>query len=381
MSSARSPRIAYVQMALSKLVGIDGAYAGQARAAMKLGLPLEYLALNPDREGLDGGIRFIRNPVSSMASVARLERQLFKYRLMTRGHVLDGYDVLVVRYLTAIDLDPLALFRRTRAPIVTVHHAKESFEVMSAGQSIGNFVRAGLETLNSPRILSRAHGIVGVTHEIRDWELAKLKTRKPAMTVSNGVSVDKVSFTPAVRPGKDRVEIMFVASSHSPWHGTDRLLAGCEQYRGRENILLHMVGNVSKAARPISTRNVEVVWHGERRGAELDTIFRRCSVAVSSLGMHRSHLREGAVLKTRDYIARGMPFAYAYEDVDVPDDAEFAVRLPADETPIDLDRVVELARRAGEDPELPTRMRAFAERHLDWTHKVRQLYDFAASVA
>lgn len=372
-------RIAYVQLSLTSLAGVDSAFSGQALAASAHDIPIDFITLNLTRDVLESNVRFVRIPPRFGGEVRHAERKYFKYRLLARSAPFASYDVVVLRYVPAIDLDPLALFRRPSCRIVTVHHAKEAPELRST-PTLGNRLRAALEDLNSPRVLSRVSGIVGVTDEIRDYEVAKVRGGKPAATVSNGIAVARVPCTGFAAPTKDSVEVLFIASSHAPWHGTDRLLEGARLHRGPERVVLHMVGNVEKPARALDNPRVEVVWHGIRRGPDLDAIFRRCSVAVSSLAMHRNHLRQGAVLKTREYVARGMPFVYAYEDVDIPADADFALQLPANDDPIAMEQVIAHARLATEIPRLAARMRGFAEAHLDWSWKVRRLHDFVTSL-
>jgi glycosyltransferase involved in cell wall biosynthesis len=275
------------------------------------------------------------------------------------------------------------LLARARARLVTVHHTKEADEILSAGPAIGPRARAWMERVQSPRILSRVAGIVGVTDEIRDFQLEKVKRPKPAVTVSNGVDVERVSPTGFVplRASRHALEMIFVASAHLPWHGTDRLLASLAAYRGQRRVRLHLVGSAPGAARPPANDRVEVVYHGVLRGEALDDVFRRATLAVSSLAMFRNGMRQGSPLKTREYVARGIPFVYGYDGADVPGGVPFALQVPNSGALVDMDRIVEFAERVSSRPGTSAEMRSFAMARLDWSVKLAQLRRFAESVA
>ena len=46
---------------------------------------------------------------------------------------------------------------------------------------------------------------------------------------------------------------------------------------------------------------------GRKVGAELSQILKQCNVGISSLGLYRKGLMESSDLKTREYIAAGLP--------------------------------------------------------------------------
>ena len=60
-------------------------------------------------------------------------------------------------------------------------------------------------------------------------------------------------------------------------------------------------------------------------------------------------LTEASVLKAREYCAWGIPFIITCTDPDFSDDFPFILRIPADETPVDLETVIEFAHSACKD--------------------------------
>ncbi|HEX3598099.1 MAG TPA: hypothetical protein VHU80_23475, partial [Polyangiaceae bacterium] len=153
------------------LAGVDKAMAGQARAAKELGAPLDVIVVgqNGTGSGAADGVRYVRFDTRWLR-LGRLSR-LVKARLLASVPALLDYDAVFLRYPTAIDLDPLRFLRRARGRVATVHHAKEPSELLAVARTSGGFARVAIERLQGYRVLRRVHGIVGVTDEIRDYEV------------------------------------------------------------------------------------------------------------------------------------------------------------------------------------------------------------------
>jgi glycosyltransferase involved in cell wall biosynthesis len=374
-------RAALVNLALGNgLSGVDKAIAGQAKAARTDALPFDVFVVGGQRSGESEGVHYVPLP-PEMRRFRRLA-PMFKARILSSARELSGYDVLFVRYPTAVDLDPLALLRGARARVVTVHHTKEVDAILSAGRGASLRLRAALERVQGPRILRRVDGIVGVTDEIREYELSRAGRLVPSRTISNGIDVASVPPTGFAPFDGRELHLIFVASFNPPWHGTDRLLGGLRAYRGGVRVTLHMVGQ--DTGRPPGTQervgNALVHHHGMLQGDALDRVFRSATLAVSSLSIRRAGLRQACALKTREYVARGIPFILGYDDVDVPDDCPFVLRVHDDDAPIDIEAVVRFAERIGDPSRTSSAMRRYAEEHLAWRVKVRQFLSFAEAL-
>ena len=61
--------------------------------------------------------------------------------------------------------------------------------------------------------------------------------------------------------------------------------------------------------------------------------------AIGSLARHRSGIDKIKTLKNREYAARGIPFAYSETDEDF-DKMPYILKVPADESPIDIHRLI-----------------------------------------
>jgi glycosyltransferase involved in cell wall biosynthesis len=224
-------------------------------------------------------------------------------------------------------------------------------------------------------------GIVGVTEQITRYEVSRCgDPDKPHITIGNGFNIDSVSVRKQVPNQGQHLHLLCVAYV-SPWHGLDRLIRGIAAYKGPAKITLHIAGQGSeipelKKLVNESDINEKVIFHGFLQGKDLDDLFNTCQIAVGSLGLHRIGLTEASILKAREYCARGIPYIIACSDPDFSNDFPYILRIPADETKVDVNNVIEFARRIREDPEHPQRMRAYAVEYLDWGVKMKKLKAF-----
>ena len=87
-----------------------------------------------------------------------------------------------------------------------------------------------------------------------------------------------------------------------------------------------------------------VILYGKKHGTELDNLFDRCDFGIGSLGRHRVGIDKIKTLKNREYAARGIPFMYSETDNDF-DTQPYVFKTPADESPIDIQQIVDFYRQ------------------------------------
>jgi len=87
-------------------------------------------------------------------------------------------------------------------------------------------------------------------------------------------------------------------------------------------------------------------------------------------------MKQACPLKVREYTARGVPFVIAYDDIDLEDNLPFYLRLPSDNSPIDMEKIVRWADNVLKDKDIPFYMREYALNKMDWRVKMKQLKDF-----
>ena len=289
---------------------------------------------------------------------------------------LSGYDAIVTRWTIPF---PTFLNVVRRQPVFTEHHSKE-LEEIALNRGLKPFVRRILEKKYGPRILRATHGIIGVTDEIRRYELNRAGCKQPSLVLPNGISLEGIPFKPpSVFNGKS-LQLAFVSSQFAPWHGLDRLLEGLKSWQGQSPLLtLHLIGRLTPAQETAIQRMglAEMVCiHGVLYGSDLDEVLSGCHLAIGSLALHRKVLKEACALKVREYTARGLPFVISHDDPDLPAGLPWVLKIPADESPVEIDALVNFAKKVGRLVTLATEMRNYAEKKLSWDVKMKCLVNF-----
>lgn len=357
----------------------------RAAAAANLGLPIDFYVLNPELEDSDNDNLCLRRERSGsyLRLIHPYAHAPLRIRQLRQYADFGEYDALVLRY-PKLPLGSSLFYQTSRRMMITEHHTKSGDEIRST-RSLPRFAAARLEDYLRPRFLSNMAGIIGVTPEITDYAGSDTGVES-LTTISNGISVKDIPFSGSLRSDNYNVSIIFVASVFSVWQGLERLLDGLAVYTGSIRVIVTLLGTVNQRQHARidevnrGQKNVKVVCPGPRYGEEAAEYFANQSVAVSTLSLFKKNMREACPLKTREYVARGLPFVYAYDDPDIPDNVEFALKLPATDRPVDIEQVVDFCQRVGERTDVSHQMRCFAEKNLDWTIKTQQMYDFVTSV-
>lgn len=206
------------------------------------------------------------------------------------------------------------------------------------------------------------------------------------INISNGVDFDSIPLHDYKAPAAGEVHIVGVAEVHY-WHGYDRLIAGLGEYYNKvkdaRSVFFHIVGGVAGGEMNGSMHapgfaglidkyglGGRVVFHGQLHGAELDEVFNCCCFAVGSLGRHRSGITCIKTLKNREYATRGIPFIYSEQDSDF-DDRPYILKAPADESPVDIQRILDFIDTHTFRPE---DIRRTVE-NLSWKVQMRRVID------
>ena len=243
-----------------------------------------------------------------------------------------------------------------------------------------------MEYLLSGRIVRNAFALVSVTQEISAHYKYKANNQSLHHLI-NGNGIDTAKHPIRRIPNISSLHILCVANVNA-WHGIDRFIYGLHKYEStpdKRNIVLHIVGNgpeLPHLKEVITELNLQdnVIFHGYKSGKELDEMFDMCHIALDALAGFRRELTELSSLKSREYCARGIPFIASSKDVDFPDGWEYIQKIPDDETPVDMNTVIDFANRVMSDPEHPQKMRKYAEENLDWMAKMKVLKEFLESL-
>ncbi len=203
----------------------------------------------------------------------------------------------------------------------------------------------------------------------------------PSISIQNGIEVESIRLR---RPGGLERDLRLLAAANLTfYHGYDRVLAGLREYAGqagdRRPVWFELVapeGDVLAQLRRTARRlgvSECVIFHGQRLGGDLDAVYDRCDVGIGALGWHRTEVRRASELKLREYAARGLPFVYTAEDRMFTADVPYWLRVAADDSPLDIRRVVEFANGVYRDPGVAEKIRTYARERLDWAARMKEV--------
>lgn len=169
----------------------------------------------------------------------------------------------------------------------------------------------------------------------------------PTIVIPNGFDFSTMELVKEELPS-DALHIIAVSSMRE-WHGYERFLEGMRDYYlqdGARKLILHLVGNGRECPkyRELTEKygiGEYVVFEGAMHGEALNAVYEKCAIGIDSLARHRSGIDVLSSLKSREYGAKGIPMINSCKIDILPDEFPYLLRIPADETPIDVNAVFE----------------------------------------
>lgn len=202
---------------------------------------------------------------------------------------------------------------------------------------------------------------------------------RPALCISNGVCVE--NFPAHTHNASNEIHILALASMRN-WQGYDRLIKGLSEYRGETPVYVEMVGGDAdgslaqwqQLAKECGVENL-VNFRGALYGDDLTSVANCCDIGVATLGLHRKSEGVGSVLKVREYMARGIPFIYSYDDSLLDGKEPFALKIAGDDSAVQISQVVSWVETLRENKNITEEMRAFAKEKMSWEAQLKNSFD------
>jgi glycosyltransferase involved in cell wall biosynthesis len=176
-------------------------------------------------------------------------------------------------------------------------------------------------------VLKNCRGIVQVSHEIagrfESW-------RRPQIVLGNGIALDRIEPLPATFA--ERPRLAFIGSKGAEWHGVDKLV---RLARALPEFDFDCIG----IPQVVVESSANIVFHGAQDQTAYRKTLAMADIGVSSLAMHRINLEEASPLKSREYLAFGLPVIVGYRDTDFDADHPFLLRIPNTDDNVDRPEV------------------------------------------
>lgn len=247
-------------------------------------------------------------------------------------------------------------------------------EILDRYVNIPLFIK---DCFNRKRLSGIVDKIATLTNDKEIWGIKTIKIR-------NGIDLSKHK----IREYTDEKIVIhiIVVAVFAPWHGYERLIIGMENYvktNPKRKIIVHMVGEGSEL--PYYKKLVDkkhlgeyFIFYGFLHSEMLADVYNKCDLAVTSLGCYKMGLELLAALKSREYLAKGMPIISGcrldvFED---EKDYEFLLNFPNNPSPIDMYQVVNFYDRVygnRSKKEVVSSIRKFAEQKVGMREAMKEI--------
>lgn len=197
---------------------------------------------------------------------------------------------------------------------------------------------------------------------------------------TNGIDFSSIK---PVTPKDGSITHMIFICSMLPHHGCDRLIKGLAVWKKlnkHDLIKVEIVGDgpMLQSYKDLANRlNISewLTFHGMLSGAALDNVFDMANVAISSLGLHRIGLYNVSTLKSLEYVARGLPIIYATNE-EVLEGKTFTLKIPSDDSPIDIDKIVSFVKEQYRHPDINHNIRQSTMAKFDMSYTMKPVISF-----
>lgn len=306
-------RILHSAAMLSFSPGIYKQMSWENKSALKLGIDFSSKIFCPIGVYPEGGIvefssfQKPKNIVDKFICWIKLRLEYFNWLMDQQKH----FDIILLRY-SVHDPFLLKFLKESKIPVYLVHHTLELPELNSFN-TIGK-IRAFLEESIGNKCITNSYGLICVTNEIKEFELARIslnKIEKPSYIYPNGILLEDNKI---LNDNRGNIpELLFLASYFFDWHGLDLLLKSIQ--KDNSEFILHVIGKVEDWQKDIVKGDPRVVFHGLKTTHEIQNISEKCWLGLSSFSLDRKGMQEACTLKVREYLSMGLPVYSGHRDV------------------------------------------------------------------
>lgn len=262
----------------------------------------------------------------------------------------NGFDTIYLRYVHNATPWMLDFFKKLKRCNVSIYMEIPTYPYDGEYTDVSLFKRFQMSIEHTCRTKFNKY-----LSKIITFSCDKKIFNVPTINLSNAVALDKI---PVKQVNSHRNEIHFIGVANlSFWHGFDRLINGLFEYYKTEksrNVFFDIVGGgnlINDLKMLVSRLQLDdvVIFHGSLSGNALNEIFNQSDIGVGCLGCHRKGIQEVKSLKNVEYAARGIPFIYSEDNNDF-DNKEYVIKVPPNETPINIKSVLDCYSQINNEP-------------------------------
>ncbi len=206
------------------------------------------------------------------------------------------------------------------------------------------------------------------------------------INITNCVDHSLIDRNIVKKSNNDTINLVAV-SSLAYWHGYDRLIKGLIRYHksnGSRNILLHIVGDGDEFAKYDKLVEEQqagsyINLYGALHGKELTKVYNKCDIAFDSLGRHRSGVYYNSSLKSKEYLAKGLPVVSSVDSELDDFDIDFHLKVSSNDEMIQIPDIIEFYDRlfindVARENKI-SEIRKFSEENFSYSNTIKKILE------
>lgn len=298
-------------------------------------------------------------------------------------------DILIVRIDIFMPLWALGLLWRriggckiiAEVPTPVGNWVNE-IKINEGSTKIRRIVKQLLVYLSFPWALYPAHKIIQYAPESRYFSYG---LRKKTLLVANGIDVKNFPKRVNLPQPPEEKFVMIGVASFARWHGFDRVIRGIAEFlrkypEGKVAPLFIIVGDgpIRSAWEKLCVDlqiTSYVHFTGFKTGSDLDALFEKAHIAISSLGLYDVQLQMASTLKSREYTARGIPFVKTGGDIDFDPLPAFVYEVENNSSAVDVEKLIYWYEGLRYDQSISGLIRTYAKENLSFSVKAGKLVE------
>lgn len=172
----------------------------------------------------------------------------------------------------------------------------------------------------------------------------------PTIRTMNGIDIKKIRKIEPIVHDENEIHMIGVAMLQKH-HGYERLIMGMRNYYSDNTygkcrkVFFHIVGDgpeKKRYERLVKKYSLgdNVIFHGMLEGEQLDEIYNQSDLAISSLGIYKAKVYYLSALKTREYLAKGLPMITGSKVDVLSHEFPYYLEFPNDSSVIDVESII-----------------------------------------
>lgn len=209
----------------------------------------------------------------------------------------------------------------------------------------------------------------------------------PTLCTFNGVQVEEMTLIGGAYQ-ENQITLIGVAYMQRH-HGYERIIEGLREYdqggAQKYKVTLRLVGDGPEKAwyqELVEKYHLQdqVIFYPNKSGKELDELYDESDIALGSFGMYKLGLHTLGALKTREYLAKGVPFITGCPVDVLEEDYPYVKNFPNNAQSVDIREVIEfyekLKRENGDKKEVARKIRESAVSRVSMQSVMQPIIDF-----